>query len=105
MRTFGLTSLLLLILLVSGCGKVFVNGSWNGGNQFVSGFVTIVQFTTVDNGSIQVTVVTLANTSGNITQTFCGDQRTQFPLNDFVRATFVPGQPCSTLFNVVITIH
>lgn len=106
MRTFGLACLLVLILLLPGCGNVFVRGSWNGGAQTVSGFVSIVQFTVVFDGNVstQVTVVTLANTFGNITESFCGDQRTQFPLTEFVQATFMPGQPCSNLFNVVISL-
>lgn len=72
----------------------------------MSGFVSIVQFTVVFDGNVstQVTVVTLANNFGNTTESFCGDQRTQFPVNEFVQATFMPGQPCSNLFNVVIRL-
>ncbi|MBZ5549623.1 MAG: hypothetical protein LAO22_16985 [Acidobacteriia bacterium] len=108
MRTFGLACLLALVLLISGCGNVFVRGSWNGGTQTVSGVVSIVQLTVVvdgDNVSTQVTVVTLTNNFGSSTVSFCGDQRTRLPLNEFVQATFLPGQPCSDLFNVVIKIH
>lgn len=107
MRTFGLACLLALALLISGCGNVFVRGSWNGGTQTVSGIVSIVQLTVVVDGNVstQVTVVTFTQNFGSSTVSFCGDQRTQFPLNDFVQATFAPGQPCSDLFNVVIRVH
>jgi hypothetical protein len=33
--------------------------------------------------------------------TFCGDQRSQFPMNTFLQANFTPGQPCSNLIIVV----
>jgi hypothetical protein len=108
MRTFGLACLLALLLLIPGCGNVFVRGSWNGGTQTVSGVVSIVQLTLVVNGdnvSTQVTVVTLANNFATSTVSFCGDQRIQFPLNGFAQATFLPGQPCAELFNVVIQIN
>jgi len=107
MRIFGLACLLAL-LLIAGCGNVFVRGSWNGGTQTMSGVVSVVQFTVVVNGnhvSTQITGVTFTNNFGSSTVSFCGDQRTQFPLNDFAQATFLPGQPCADLFNVVIKIN
>jgi hypothetical protein len=106
MRTFGLACLLALTLLIPGCGNVFVSGSWNSATQRVSGVVSIVQLTTVLDGntSTQVTVVTFTNHSTGTSESFCGDQRTRFPLNSFVQATFTPGQPCSNLFTVVIRL-
>jgi hypothetical protein len=107
MRTRGLASLLSLVLLLSGCGNIFVRANWNGGNQTVSGVVTVVQLTVVIDGnnvSTQVTAVTLVDNLGASTFSFCGDQRPQFPPNRFARATFTPGQPCSTLLAVVIKI-
>jgi hypothetical protein len=108
MRIFGLACLLALLLPIPGCGNVFVSGFTNFGAQTVSGFVSIVQVTVVINGnnvSTQITVVTFTNNFASSTVSFCGDQRTQFPLNDFAQATFLPGQPCSDLFNVVIKIN
>jgi hypothetical protein len=108
MRIFGLGCLLALVLLIPGCGDVFVRGSWNSGTQTVSGFVSVVQLTIVisgDNVSTQVTVVTLTNHFNSSTISFCGDQRTQFPLNQFVQANFLPGQPCANLFTVAIKIN
>ena len=107
MRTFGLASLLSLVLLLSGCGNVFVRANWNGGNQTVSGVVSIVQLTVVIDGNhvaTQVTVVTLLDNLGASSFSFCGDQRSQFPPDRFAQATFTPGQPCSTLVRVVIKI-
>ena len=104
MRTLGLSCLLCAALLLPACGNVFVSGSWTG-RQTTSGIVTIVQFTIVSNGNTQVTVVTFANGVTGTSQTFCGDQRTQFPLNDFVLATFTPGPICSNLFSVEIMLN
>ncbi len=107
MRTFGLACLLALTLPLPGCDNVFVGGYWNGGAQTISGFVSIVQFTTVFDGNVstQVTVVTLTQNPGSTAISFCGDQRARFPLDNFVEATFSPGQPCSTLFTVVIRVN
>jgi len=107
MRTFGLASLLSLVLLLPGCGNVFVRAQWNGGNQTVSGMVSVVQLTLVvdsNNVSTQVTIVTLVDNLGTSNFSFCGDQRNQFPPDRFAQATFTPGQPCSTLVNVIIRI-
>jgi hypothetical protein len=107
MRIFGLTCLFALVPLIPECGNVFVRGFWNGGTQMqtVSGTVSVVQFTVVvvgDNASTQVTVVTLMNNFASSTVSFCGDQRSRFPLNNFVLATFQPGQSCSDLVTVAI---
>jgi len=48
MRDSGLASLLCLVLLLCGCGNVFVRANWNGSNQTVSGVVSIVQLTRGD---------------------------------------------------------
>ncbi len=104
MRRLGLIGLLSLILLVSGCGTVFIGGSFNPYTQTASGVISFVQVTLVWNGNVstQVTVVTLVNSSTRSNFTFCGDQQEQFPMNNFATATFNPGQPCSTLLTVVI---
>jgi hypothetical protein len=106
MRTFGLACLLSLVLLLPGCGNVFVRANWGGGNQTVSGVVSVVQLTVVveNNVSTQVTIVTLLDNLGASNFTFCGDQHSRFPMDQFAQATFAPGQPCSTLLEVVIKI-
>ena len=108
MRTFGLACLLALLLLIPACGNVFVSGFTNFGSQTVSGFVSVVQFTIVVNGnnvSTQITAVTFTSNFASSTVSFCGDQRSQFPVNDFAQATFMPGQPCADLLTVVIKIN
>jgi hypothetical protein len=105
MRTLGLAILLFLVLLIAGCGNVFIRANWNGNNQTVSGVVSIVQLTIVTDGnnvSTQVTVVTLRVNLGASNFTFCGDQRFQFPPDRFAQATFTPGETCSTLLSVII---
>jgi hypothetical protein len=34
---------------------------------------------------------------------FCGDQRSQFPMNQIVRASFTPGATCAAIIEIVIT--
>ena len=107
MRTLGLAFLLLSVLLISGCGNVFFRGAINTNTQTANGFVSVVQLTIVidNNVSTQVTIVTLQDTFGASNFTFCGDQTSQFPLNNQVQATFTAGQPCSNLLNVVIVVN
>jgi hypothetical protein len=96
MRTLGLACLFSLVLLSTSCGNVFISGSFSGGNQTVSGTVSVVQLTVIVDGnnvSTQVTIVTLLNSLGASNFTFCGDQRVQFPPDRFAQATFTPGRP------------
>jgi len=107
MRYFGLLCALSLSLLISGCGNVFFRSNFNNNTQTASGVVSVVQLTVIIDGnnvSTQVTVVTLVNNFVSSTESFCGDQMSQFPLNEFAQATFTPGQPCSNLVNVVIKL-
>ena len=93
-----------LLLMSAGCGNVFVGGAINFST--VSGFVSIVQLTTVGDGSggtVLVTFVTFLQQGTSSTIGFCGDQRVQFPMERMVKTNFNPGQPCATLI-VVITI-
>jgi len=64
--------------------------------QTVSGLVTVVHLSTTSGGSA-ITVVTFAAGGAANIVNFCGDQRAQFPLNQFVEASFNPGTPCATL--------
>jgi hypothetical protein len=67
--------------------------------QTANGTVSTVQFTFM-NGSSSVTIVTLANQSAANTLSFCGDQRSQFPVDTIVKATFTPGMNCDNLISV-----
>lgn len=94
-----LLSVLLLALLDACSGFTMVSGAIHPNTQTVAGMVTIVQFQFVD-GSASVTVVTLAG--GGMAQTipFCGDQRSSFPMDQTVSASFTPGSNCNTLVTV-----
>lgn len=98
--------LLLLLLGLIGCGGTvtFRANTLSGSAVTVSGFVSIVQLTAVSdpNGTmINVTVVTLAQQGTAQTLTFCGTQSTLFPVDQNVRATFVPGPSCANIVAVV----
>jgi hypothetical protein len=103
-RLLNLLSLLLLSLSCAGCGYVAVSGAIQPGTQTVSGMVSIVQFSFV-NGVSSVTIVTLVgqNMTGMDTADtlrFCGDQRSQFPMDTTVNARFSPGTSCNNLVSV-----
>ncbi len=104
MRIFGLACLLLSVLLIPACGNFTFEGAINTNTRTANGLVSIVQLTFVS-GDIQVTIVTLQNTFGASNFTFCGDQTSQFPINNQVQATFTTAQPCSNLLSVVIVIN
>jgi hypothetical protein len=94
----------LLLLGCAGCGNLFVSARWNGGiNQSTTGLVVLVDFSSFFNNGTFV-VITWVTLQKNGTSTtilpFCGDQRSQFPVNQFVNASFTPGQPCNQIVNV-----
>jgi hypothetical protein len=101
-RLLSLLLVVSLLLLCSSCGDIFVRGAINFSTM--SGFVSIVHLTTVSdgNGSVQVTFVTFLQQGTSSTMGFCGDQTSQFPLNQMVTTNFNPGQPCATIIVVII---
>ena len=97
---------LLALLLLTGCGQVFVGVISNpqGPPLSVSGIVIAVHIETstdVNGHSITFTAVAFSNGGISSNINFCGDQRSQFPLNRSVRADFNPGTVCSNLVVVV----
>ena len=97
----------LLSLVLSGCGSIFVGFVSNPQipNSSTSGTVTTVVLISVNdiNGiPVTVTAVTLINGGLSNTPNFCGDQRPRFPINATVRADFTTGPNCLSLVNVVI---
>jgi hypothetical protein len=97
--------LLVFVLSVSfgGCGsKFFVSGALN--SSTISGTVSIVQLTTVVNGGslLTVTLVTFLQQGTSSTMNFCGDQRTQFPVDQFVQVNFTPGTRCASVIQIVV---
>ena len=102
-----LIPLLTLCAALTGCGEVFVGFVSNPGNPVhVSGTVTVVQLQFISDGhgsSTTFTAVTLLNASTLSTFNFCGDQRTVFPVNQFVIVDFNTGIYCSTLIRVTVS--
>lgn len=101
-----LAALLALCLGIasSGCGNVFIGGGFQPGFSTITGTVSFIEVNTViSNGTfVEVTFVTFFANGVSSRIGFCGDQSSQFPLNQTVTTNFTPGQPCATLVVVVI---
>ena len=96
---------LRLVLTLPGCGNIFIRGALPAGSSTVSGSISVVQLSAVigENGTtVQVTFVTFFQSGISSTVGFCGDQRSQFPMQQSVRADFNPGTPCASIVTVVI---
>ncbi len=97
--------LLLLAIALTGCGgTVFQVNTLPANAVTFTGFVSIVRLTAIvdANGSlVNVTVVTLQQSGPAQTFTFCGQQSGQFPLDQTLRVSFVPANPCANLIAVV----
>jgi hypothetical protein len=99
-------SALLVSLLLTGCGQIFVGFVSNPQvpPSSVSGIVIVVHLETsndINGNPVTFTAVTFSNGGLSSNVNFCGDQRSQFPLNQSVRANFNPGTVCSNLVLVV----
>jgi hypothetical protein len=88
------------LLTTVSCGYVSVSGAINLGTQSAAGTVSIVQFSASSGEGVSVTIITLTGNSSADTFNFCGDQRTQFPVDKQVQVSFTPGQPCATVLTV-----
>ena len=101
-----LAALLALCLasLCTSCGNVFIGGGFHPGFSTITGTVTFIEVNSiVSNGTtVEVTFVTFFQNGISSSLGFCGDQSSQFPLNQTVTTNFNPGQPCATLVVVVI---
>jgi hypothetical protein len=94
-----------LSLLCTGCGNIFIQGSFQPGSSSVSGMVSVIQLSSVigsDGATVLVTFVTFLQEGTSSTIGFCGDQRDRFPFQQTVRADFNPGQNCSSIIVIVI---
>ncbi len=104
-RLFYLSLVTCLVTTLTGCGNIFVRGVLPGGLSSVSGSVSVVQLSAVigENGTtVQITFVTFLQAGTSSTIGFCGDQRSQFPMQQIVRAEFNPGQICASIVTIVI---
>jgi hypothetical protein len=99
-----LIPLLFLSVLLASCGQVFVGFVSNPGSPGrISGTVSVVQVGFVSNGAgtwATITFVTFLNDGRLTSLNFCGDQRSQFPINTFAQVEFNTGVSCSTLIAV-----
>jgi hypothetical protein len=99
---------LLVALVLAGalaavsCGDVFVRGAINPGTQSTTGTISIVQFSASTGGGVSVTIITLTGNSVPNTLSFCGDQRSLFPVDKQVQINFTPGQTCATVLTVSV---
>jgi hypothetical protein len=102
--------LIVIVALVfwltgSGCGGVSIQFR-SANARLVSGFVSIIQVTSIVDGNgsvVSVTIITLLQTGSAQDFTFCGSQSSLFPVNRFVQARFLPGPSCGTLLSVAVT--
>lgn len=95
-----------LALVSCSCGNVDINGAINPGSSTITGFVSVVQLSTViggDGNSVLVTFVTFLSGGSSSTVGFCGDQTTRFPLNQTMQVNFTPGQACAAIIVIIIT--
>jgi hypothetical protein len=90
----------LLLLFATGCGNVFVRGTF-GASTF-QGTVSTVQVNV--NGTVQVTFVSFEQSGAPLVIGFCGDQTSFFPVNQTVQVDFNPGPVCATVVTVVIIV-
>jgi len=100
-RLPGVLFVFVLLVLSSACGDIFVRGALTPGIESASGLVSIVQFSATS-GQASVTLVTLVQSGMANTLSFCGDQRTRFPMDQFVRVNFTPGTLCASVILIVI---
>lgn len=98
---------LLVWLLLTGCGNIFVGFISNPQihSSSLSGTVTAAVLGSVNDlhgNPLTITVVTLTNGGLASNPDFCGDQRALFPINSVVRADFTQETQCLSLVKVVI---
>ena len=103
---FALIQCVALCLMLAGCSGFFVGFVSNpGGMRSLSGTVSIVNLGFIQDpmgAKVTLTAVTFINPETTVTINFCGDQRSQFPLNRPVRVDFNSGFQCATLGAVVV---
>lgn len=106
-RSLSRNIFIFLLWLLTGCGNVFVGFVSNPQipSSSTVGKIAEVNLGTVNdaNGNpLTITAVTLVQNGLASTSSFCGDQRTRFPLNQIVKIDFVKETECLFLVNVVV---
>lgn len=100
-RLLSILLVFVVLMLSASCGDIFVRGALNSGTETAAGVVSIVQFSATSGGT-SITVVTLMRSGAADTLTFCGDQRTRFPMDRAVHVTFTPGSSCGSVIVIMI---
>jgi hypothetical protein len=96
---------LVALLQITGCGQVFIGFVSNPqlSPSSVSGIVIVVHLgSTTGINPVTFTSVSFNNAGLSNTVNFCGDQQSQFHVNQSVRADYNAGSQCSTLVAVVV---
>ena len=104
-RLFSVLLAICFIPLCAGCGNVFLSASSQPSFSTATGLVSVVQLSTVigrDGTTVQVTFVTFLQDGTSSTIGFCGDKRSEFPMQQTLRAEFRPGSPCASIVTIVI---
>ena len=102
-----LLQIALLSPCFTGCGQFFFGFVSNPGGTglHITGTISTVQRGFYDDRhglSGDFTAVTFVNSGAATTINFCGDQRSQFPIDHIVHADFNTGIYCSTLIAVTV---
>jgi hypothetical protein len=97
--------LAVLLICLLGCGGGRFRGTFRPGNPVfsVTGFVSLVELTTVPDSTIIVTIVTfLPDFSPATSVIFCGDLTQQLFLDDFATVNFTQGPTCATALAIFV---
>lgn len=98
--------LLIAVICLTACnGVVFFSAGFHPTNTLVtvSGFVSVIQITTIigSGGTTTfVTVVTFLQSGTGSTINFCGNVRNQFVVDAFTTVDFTQGQTCGTIIAI-----
>lgn len=103
-RLLAVSLVACLTCLSANCGNVFIGGGFHPTQSSITGTVSFVEVNTVISGgtSFEITFVTFVQSGFSSSLNFCGNQSSQFPINQTVTTNFTPGQPCATLVIVFI---
>lgn len=98
---------LLVWLLLTGCGQIFVGFVSNPQipSSSFRGRVAAAVLSSVNDlhgNPLTITIVTLTNGGLSSTPDFCGDQRALFPIDNVVQVDFTQETQCLSVVKVVI---
>ena len=97
--------LAVLLICLLGCGGCSFRATFRSGSAVfsVTGFVSIVELTTLPGTTVPVTIVTfLPDLTPATTVIFCGNLTQQIFLDDFTTVNFIQGSSCATALVIFI---